>query len=294
MKRPILILVFVTMVWGSTFPLLKGMSQCPGLDGMTLSGLRFFIAALCLSPLLFRISAATWKAGIGLAILAFISYVSQAWGLSYISSNRSAFITSVNVLMVPVIGCFLGRFPSSKLIAAALLALLGLGLMSWEGGAEWRGDSLTFLCALGNALYIINLSKVAADHKPLHLAASQVFLMAALSLPMLLCTGKSLPDILTAASGSWPVLIYLGAVATAGMLALQSLAQGKVRAEDAALIFSLEPVFAAIAAYFWIGEILGPRALLGGSLVIAAVIWAERQSSAQPEKLKRDDPKNRS
>lgn len=283
MKHPILILVFVTMVWGTTFPLLKGLSQCPGLDGVKVSALRFFIAALCLLPLIFRISAATWKAGCSLALLAFISYVSQAWGLSYISSNRSAFITSVSVLMVPLIGCFLGRFPSPKLVAAALLALLGLGFMSWEGGADWRGDSLTFLCALGNAVYIIILSKIASRHKPLHLAATQIFLMAALSVPMLVIAGTSLPEILTAASGSWPSLIYLGAVATAGMLILMSLAQGKVRAEEAALIYSLEPVFAAIAAYFWIGETLGPRALFGGALVIAAVIWAERHSTPQPD-----------
>ncbi|MEN9361944.1 MAG: hypothetical protein RL095_3479 [Verrucomicrobiota bacterium] len=276
--NPIAILVFVTVVWGSTFPILKELSQAPGLDGMAISALRFFIAALCLAPLAARIPAATWKAGGVLAILAFISYVSQAWGLSYISSNRSAFITSVSVLLVPLIGCLLGRFPGPKLIAAAALALGGLGFMSWEGGGDLRGDSLTFLCALCNAFYIIALSKIAAGHKPMHLAASQVFLMAALALPALAGTGRSPAQLLEAASGSWPALIYLGAVATAAMLALQSLAQIRVRAEDAALIFALEPVFAAAIAYFWIGETLGPRALFGGFLVVAAVIWAERNS----------------
>ena len=114
MSPHVLLLLGVTAVWGTTFPLLK--SLLTSLSGVEISALRFVIAALCMAPFLMRVPRRTWLDGLLLGTLALVSYVAQAWGLEFISSNRSAFLTSLNVLMVPLIGAA----PASKTVSCTV------------------------------------------------------------------------------------------------------------------------------------------------------------------------------
>lgn len=282
MNIHVLALLFVTLVWGATFPVLKVATA--QLSGVEVSALRFIIAAVCMLPVVFRVPRSTWKDGAVLGALVLVSYVSQAFGLEFISSNRSAFLTSLNVLMVPLLGIAFGARPTWLIWVSAVMACTGIGLMSWEGGSDLWADVATVFGAFAYALYVIVLSQRASRHSPRQLAATQIVWMAVLgSLWMLFDAWGSdklhtLPSRLTL-----PILAglaYLGVVATAGMLFLQATAQRFVSADKAALIYAMEPVFAALFAWWWLGEALSLQAAIGGGIVVAAVLLSEYRASS--------------
>lgn len=280
MNPGILILLLVTLVWGTTFPLLK--SAAADLGGVEISAFRFIVAAVCMSPFLLRAPRRAWIDGAVLGVLALASYVSQAYGLQFISSNRSAFLTSLNVLMVPLLGLAFGGRLTWTTMAAAAMACAGIGLMSWEGGGNLAGDAATIVCALAYALYVIVLSQRSARHEAKHLAATQIVVMAVLATVwMLLQPPETLATLHSRAVPHVTTLLYLGAVATAGMLFLQAVGQRRVAAEKAALIFAMEPVFAALFGWMWLGELLGWRGAAGGAIVIGALVLAELRPASR-------------
>ncbi|MCX9155621.1 DMT family transporter [Niveibacterium sp. 24ML] len=276
MNINVLLLLLVTLVWGTTFPLMKAASAT--LSGVEISALRFLVAGLVMLPFAMKASRAAWRDGAVLGVVALVSYVTQAVGVEYISSNRSAFITSLNVLMVPFLGLALGGRLNAQILGAAALACLGIGLLSWEGGGNWIGDGITLLCALSYAIYVILLSRRAPAHHPRTLAATQIVLMAAFALVWMLASGLSgdrLATLPARLETTWLPILYLGLVASAGMLFLQAVAQRHVSAEKAAVIYAMEPVFAALFGWLWLAEMLGGRGMLGGALVVIAVVLSE-------------------
>lgn len=275
MNVNVLTLLLVTLVWGTTFPLLKMASAT--LSGIEISALRFLVAGVCVLPFAIKAPRKTWRDGAILGAVALVSYVSQAFGLEHISSNRSAFITSLNVLMVPFLGLLTGGRLTAQIVGAAAMACLGIGLMSWEGGGNWLGDGATLVCALAYAIYVIVLSQRASAHEPRLLTATQIIFMALFGGAWVLLgpTGHplaTLPQRMQPAL--WPI-VYLGLVATAAMLFLQAFAQRHVSAEKAAVIYAMEPVFAALFGWLLLHEQLTLRAGLGGMLVVVAVILSE-------------------
>ncbi|HET7922139.1 MAG TPA: DMT family transporter [Gammaproteobacteria bacterium] len=276
LKTGVPVLLFVTLVWGTTFPIIRAASS--QLSGVEISALRFLIAGLCMLPFAVKANRTAWRDGLLLGAVALVSYVTQAIGLEYISANRSAFITSLNVLMVPLLGVLLGGRLSLQIMLAAILACAGIGLMSWESGGNWLGDGATFLCALSYAIYVILLSRRIRLHATRTLAATQIVAMAVLGLVWLAVAevrGPALASLLPRAESAWVSLLYLGVVASAGMLFLQAAGQRQVSAEKAAVIYAMEPVFAALFGWLWLGETLGLRGFAGGALVVAAVILGE-------------------
>jgi len=264
-----LILLLVTVVWGMTFPVLKVATGL--LSGVEITTLRFCIAALCMLPFVRGISVAAWRDGFWLGALAIVSMAAQAYGLQFIASNRSAFLTSLNVLMVPVLGLLLGGRPSWVIFVAAALACLGIGMMSYDGEAHLWADVATLLAALAYAVYTMGMSARARLHKAVQLASAQVWCMAAMGLVwMLLDSGParvlSLPEVinLEVLLG----LLFLGALASAATFFLQALAQTHVSAEQAAIIYAMEPVFAALFAWIYLAEVMTPMAQAGALVVI--------------------------
>lgn len=279
----VLALLLVTLVWGATFPVLK--LATAHLSGVEVSALRFLIAALCMAPLALRAPRRTWMDGALLGALVLVSYVAQAFGLEFISSNRSAFLTSLNVLMVPLLGIAFGARPSLLVLGCAALACGGIGLMSWEGGADLVADAATVFSALAYALYVIFLSQWSLRHVPQQLAATQIIWMALLGTLWMVFDAQGTDKLQTlVARVDGPRLAglaYLGVVATAGMLFLQALAQRHVSANKAALIYAMEPVFAALFAWWWLTERLTLQAAVGGAMVVFAVVLSDWKSSGQ-------------
>lgn len=290
MNWSVALLLVVTMVWGTTFPLLKSVST--DLNSLEISTIRFLLAAACMLPFLLRAPRAAWKHGALLGVLALGSYVAQAYGLQHISSNRSAFLTSLNVLMVPFITLLFGGRLSGVALLAASLACMGISLMSWESGGDLAGDTATVLCAFFYAAYVVALSRCSNQHNAAHLAATQVAFMAVLGSAWLFAQSIGTEDLATLPARIAPhgiVLMYLGACATAGMLFLQAVGQRKVPADKAAVIYALEPVFAALFAWLWLNELLGWRGIAGGALVIAAILLAEIRPAFAKNSLKTND-----
>jgi drug/metabolite transporter (DMT)-like permease len=282
LNRHVFTLLFVTLVWGATFPVLK--LATAQLSGVEISALRFFIAALCMAPFAWRASRQAWKDGAVLGLIALVSYVAQAYGLEFISSNRSAFLTSLNVLMVPLLGMFWGVRPTWLVMVSAMVACTGIGLMSWEGGSHLLADVATVIAALAYALYVIVLSQRTARHAARTLAATQVLWMALWGGLWMLFDAwgtDKLASLATRVDGTiFAGLLYLGVVATAGMLFLQAAAQRFVSADKAAVIYAMEPVFAALFAWAWLSEVLSVQAAIGGAMVVCAVILSEYRPAA--------------
>jgi len=275
-----LILLLVTVVWGMTFPLLKVATG--QLSGVEITALRFCIAALCMLPFVRGISFAAWRDGFWLGALALFSMAAQAYGLQFIASNRSAFLTSLNVLMVPLLGLLLGGRPGWLIFVAAAMACLGIGMMSYDGEADLWADAATLFAALAYAVYTMGMSAQARLHKAVQLASAQVWCMAVMGLVwMLLDSGParvlSLPEVI-----SLEVLLgllFLGALASAATFFLQALAQTHVSAEQAAIIYALEPVFAALFGWIYLAELMTPMAQAGALVVLLAVMLSQRPST---------------
>ncbi len=288
--RSLLLLLLTTLIWGTTFPLLKDMVTT--LPPALLIGSRFLIAALAFLPCwalpnLPPITLALLRDGSLLGLVAFVSYLTQVLGLETVSANRAAFITGLNVVIVPLLGWLLGRGISLKTFAAALLAFGGIAVMSGQAGAMGWGDLWVLGCAASYAVYILLTEAVTAQHSPVQLTAVQLVTIAFLGVAWTVWT---LPlDNLTALitqqlQPHWGALLYLGLIATAFTTWTQVTAQRHLSATEAAILYSLEPVFAAIFSFWWLSERLSLREGMGATLVLAAMIWSQLGSSAESGK----------
>jgi drug/metabolite transporter (DMT)-like permease len=263
----VLLLVLVTVIWGSTFAVIKETIQTVPVP--ILLAVRFSFAALFL--LWVKPERKTLIPGLILGLLSFAGYATQTIGMLTTSASKAAFITGLSVILTPIVGAiWLRQRIPGRVWLAALLAIIGLGLMTLnptEGVVI--GDLWVLGTALAYALYIVYLGEIAVHHKPIVLTSLQIIVVAALSWGWAVPHLSVLKELSLSALSA---LLYLALFATALVLWLQALAQRVVPAYAAALIFALEPVFAAIFAYFMLGETLSLQGWLGGGLVVVAMI----------------------
>ncbi len=285
----VLALLGVTLVWGTTFPAMKLLAN--DVPALHILALRFGLASVVLLPLFVRLRGAEWRWGLVLGLLNFIAFWLQTEGLALISSNRNAFITGLNVLIVPLLAWVVLRRPMGWAIAlACALALGGLQLMFFEDSAWSWGDTLTLSSAVFFALFILTLELCALRNRQQPLRATR--LAAVVSLTMCVCSvlvalGMEAQPLLGVARslpwGSWLSLGYLAVVASVGVVVLQAWGQQRVDATRSAIIYGLEPVFAAITAWWWIGERMHAHAMLGAALLVSALMvsqWGSAPASA--------------
>lgn len=280
-----LTLVLITLIWGSTFVVVKETveSVAPPL----LLALRFSVAALLLAWV--RPSRGALVPGLILGVLSFAGFATQTLGLVSTTASKAAFITGLSVILTPLFSALWFRYRGfrhsvpARAYLAALVALSGLGLMSFTGPlGVTTGDLWVLGTAVFYAFYIIYLGEVAPRYGALELSAAQFWPMAALAWLWAL---PQLGDISSLSMGSVGSIVYLGAVATALVSWLQVRAQRVVSAHTAALIFVLEPVFAAVFAYALLGEALGLWGWVGAALVGAAMLLSELNFSRPDEPL---------
>jgi drug/metabolite transporter (DMT)-like permease len=272
--KGILLLILTTVIWGTSFPLLKQVLQ--DLTPPVILAMRFTIAAIAFAPYLHRLNFKLLRDGGFLGLIYFIECVLSLLGLETISAHRSAFIISLNVILVPILGGFLGQQLSLRILAAAGVASMGISVLSWEGGSWGWGDLLTFGCAIGIAVYILILEDIAPRHPTLSLVAVQLGTMAILSIGWaLLPLHGQVGETLNAIKPHFNTLLYLGLGVSALSLWTQALAQRWVAASEAALLYSLEPVFASAFAFVWLGEVLGIRGILGAGLILFATVFSQ-------------------
>ncbi len=284
-RNGVLLLVVVTAIWGTTFPLVKTLGE-RSLEPAAIIAVRFGFAALVLSPWLRRLTWPKVRDGAMLGSVAFASYATQTIGLEKVTSGRAAFITGLNVIMVPLALPFLGRRLHRLVLVAAVLAVIGIALLSWDDGALRfsSGDVWILACAVAYAAYVLLLERFAPRHEVVALSAVQVLTVGLLGAGWLLAHGptESLHTLRHAAGGTWVTLAYLGVVAVALSTLLQTRAQQLVPAPIAAIVYALEPVFGALAAFAWRGERIAPIGFVGGALVIVAMALSQRALLVEP------------
>jgi drug/metabolite transporter (DMT)-like permease len=295
--RGVAALLLVTLVWGTTFPAMKDMTGYLSASWIVLC--RFALASALLLPFLWGVRWRDLRRGMLAGGVLFLCYVFQIEGLALTSSNRNAFITGLNVLVPPLIGVALGARLERRILVALLLSLAGLFALCWEGSFSWgRGDTLALLCALFFGIYVkLMESTTRKVEKLMALTASQILTVAVCAALWLLATevplglaerAQDLPDYIAYVSKGLQMysvnLIYLGVIATAAIISLQTWGQSHSSANEAAVIYAFEPGCAAIFAYFWLGETLAWNGLLGAGLLISGMIvsqWStERPATA--------------
>ena len=274
-----LALLLLTLAWGTTFLLVK--NALAGTSTGVFLLLRFAVAAGALAAVVVwrgeRPTRALLRHGVLLGLTMFAGFGLQTLGLRATTPARSGFLTGLSVLIVPFLARFLfGRHVRASAWAGVALAVAGLLLLTRPFGsdlsAEIRaGDLLTAGCAVAFALQIIYASEWTRHHPVALLTLVQVGTTVAL-VPLLLPLE---PIQLAATPALWATVLYTGLAMTAGAYFVQNWAQRHTTAVRAALIFSLEPVAAALFSHLVGGEPLVPLDWWGGGLIVAGVVMGE-------------------
>lgn len=278
--------MIVTVVWGTTFPAMKDLSS--HFSPVWIVFIRFAMGGLLLSPFLLRARLVDWWAGVLLGAVLFVCFMFQLEGLAQTTANRNAFVTGLNVLIVPLLGLLAGKPPERRIVVAILLAIAGLFALCWDGGAWGRGDTLALCGALFFGVYVKLMEMLTRKASTLmRLTAVQIGAVA-------LCAGLwlllwelprkplDLGSIEVGIRTHLANLLYLGVFATAGIISLQTWGQRHSSANEAAVIYAFEPACAAIAAYFWLSETMAWRGVVGAILMICGMIvsqWSPRDKA---------------
>jgi drug/metabolite transporter (DMT)-like permease len=268
----------VTASWGSTFILLRGVvSRMPAADFLAVRFLVAAVAVWLLAPAsVGRLSAVERRRGVVLGLAYGAAQLLQTIGLGSTAASVSGFLTGLYVVLTPLLAAvLLGARLGRRVWAAVAVATLGMAVLSLQGLALGGGAALTLAGALFYALHVVGLGVWSRDGATMGLTVVQLATVA------VVCTVGALPGGLTlpTTGGDWVVLVYMAVVAGALALVMQTWAQAQISSTRAAVFMTMEPVWAAAFAVVLGGETLGARALLGGALVLAAMVGVERASS---------------
>jgi drug/metabolite transporter (DMT)-like permease len=284
-------MVVVTLFWGATFVIIK--ESLEDTSPMLFIATRFTIASILITPFLFKYKNHFNKnsviAGLVLGVILFISFATQTVGLKSTSATKSSFFTSTAVVMVPFLQLFISkRKPTAGSISGVLLVTAGITFFSSSGqslnefigeiGGDFNiGDVLTLACAFFFALYIVYLDGISKKYNFWVLTIMQIYVTAVLAL--LCAIIFSAGNIETAKFDLTLNLIigilYTAIFATFMSTILQTKYQKLIAPTKAGLIFTLEPVFAAIFAFFAISEKISNLGFIGAVLIFAGLITSE-------------------
>lgn len=276
-----LLLVVITLIWGSTFVVVK--SALVDAAPFTFIGVRFTFAGLMLLLVLSRgrLDRNAILPGVLLGLFLFGGYAGQTSGLRLTTPSKAAFITGFSVILVPPIMVFFGYRMRWANIAGALLGLAGLYLLVRPPALQEvnRGDVLVLLGAGSFALHIVVVGRYATRFSFRHLVTVQILAVGLLAV----ATTPFDPDRMFNWTPRLAAAIVVTAIfATCVAFSVQNWAQQYTPPAHTALIFALEPVFAAITSRIVLGERLGGEALAGCLLILAGMVVSEIWGGAAP------------
>lgn len=273
------LLVLLTAVWGSTFFLIRDLVvTVPPTDFLAV---RFTIAAVLMLVIFWRpvrrLGRREWVVGLGLGATYGFAQILQTIGLAHTDASVSGFITGTYVVLTPMLSAVLlrERVPRTTWYAV-LLATVGLAVLSLQGLTVGVGEALTLACAAVYALHIIGLGRWSTTSHATGMSAVQMVAIA------LVCSASAVPGGITwpVGAGPWASVLYLATAAGVLALWVQTWAQARMTATRAAIVMTLEPVFAAGFAVVAGQESLSWRMVVGGVLVLAAMYLVELRSTA--------------
>ena len=282
-RRADALLIAATAIWGVTFVIVKG--ALAAASPLAFLSLRFAIAAAVLAPftdLRTRWSRAELRAGALLTLLLASGFAAQAVGLQYTTPARSAFIVALSSVLAPVVG-FVALHQRVRWLVWAALVIAGGGiylLTAPDGGGLNHGDLLTLITAVVFGGQIVAVAELARRHDARRLVWLQ---LAGTAVAAGVAAFALEPVRLEWSPALVGTLLFTGAVATALALVWQMDAQRHMSAARAALIFCLEPVFATVASWMWLGERLSATQWIGAGLIVGGMIVAELPQAATRE-----------
>lgn len=279
-----LVLLFSTLLWALTYAFTRIIVQ--EIHPNILIFWRGLLASLIILFFVFasikrtkHLSKVIWG-GFLMGGLFYVGYITQAIGLQTIESGRSAFITSLYIIFVPLMSPFFNStWPTKHNIIACLFAIVGLVLLTnpFSQHGFYSGDLWTIIAALAFAIQIHLLQIYTQRYQSydffVFLQTLMIGLLAAITIPfsMNVKSIKWFPHSLSAIIG----VLYLIIFTTIITMWLQARYQKDTSAEKASLIYALEPVFALIYGYFILHEVNSTVALIGAFLMILAALWTE-------------------
>ena len=274
-----LLLLLASIIWGAAFVAQQiGMER--GLGPMTFNALRFALGCLSLVPVLLwrrrgrKIASKPTKLPIAVSVWAglflFAAASLQQIGLQYTSSANAGFITGFYILFVPVLGLFFGHRARVSLWGGIAVSLVGLYLLSVTGDFVMsKGDVLIMVGAVLWACQILAIDRVAGDGDPIVISVLQFSVCAILSLLAAVLFENWSLEAVKAGAGA---VAFAGIMSVGVAFTLQVVGQKHCPPAPAAIIMSLEAVFAAIAGYLVLHQTLTGRALIGCILILLGVL----------------------
>ncbi|MCU0226877.1 MAG: DMT family transporter [Bryobacterales bacterium] len=271
-------LVGICLVWGATFTVIK--TALDDVSAVLFLALRFGVATFALwlglrsrSPI--RVDRPVMGAGFLLGLALFGGYLFQTVGLRFTTPSRSAFLTGLFIVLVPLMAAMVQRrLPSPSEAGGVLLAFAGMALLSGPvtGSPTAQGDLLTIVCAVCYAVHILALGHFARRHDTRTLALLQVGFTFLFSLAAFWWVE---PVRFQPGWGVWMAVAFTGVLATAIAFLVQTWAQRVTSPTRTALIFALEPVFAWVTAFLVLGEHLVGWSAVGALLILTGVVVVE-------------------
>jgi len=271
-----------TVIWGSAF-----IAQSVGMDKIgpfTFQAVRCFLAVVFLFPASALFSKgkpfwkswadpALWRSGVICGLALFAASSLQQIGLVYTDAGKAGFLTAMYIVFVPFLGLFLGQRPGRNALLSLIPAIVGLYLLSCTSVSGInKGDVLLLLCAVAFSVQILLIDRHCAGLDGLKLNCIQALVAAVLSVPWALLTETV--DASRIAS-CWLPLGYAGVLSMGVAYTLQIVGQKRVAPSAAALLMSLESVFAALFGWLLLHETMTRAELLGCVLVFAAVVISQ-------------------
>jgi drug/metabolite transporter (DMT)-like permease len=274
-----ILLLLLTAIWGWTFPMVKDAVAEYGV--LSFLAVRFVISALVLAPLGARsLTWSTVRLGGAIGLVLSAAYLLQTFGVHYTTATNCGLITGLFVIFAIVLNRVVFHVYVGRLVKSAVaVSLAGLLLLTGTGPTppNW-GDGLTLAAAACYGLQIVLLDRYAKRHVATALALVQVITAAAVFVLVWAAMGLSgcaAPRLAWPSSQVWLALLITSVLATAFGFYVQTLVQQHLPAVRTAMIFTLEPVFAAVFGYLLAGDRLTGLQMVGAALMVAAAMASE-------------------
>ena len=279
--RSSLLLLLGAVIWGSAF-----VAQSVGMDYIgpfTFNAVRSLIGTVSLLPLILILgrrkkNRTTTRAEKKYYIKACLlcgtvlcaATMCQQIGLKYTTVGKAGFITAMYIVLVPVLGIFLGRRPALRIWFCVLLACIGLYFLCIRDGFSiQKGDLYMLGAAILFAFQILMIAHFAPKVDSIKLSAGQFFVSGIISLViMFIVETPRMPNILAA----WLPLLYAGVLSSGVAYTLQIIGERDADPAIASLAMSMESVFSVLAGWVILGQVLSPREWIGCGLMFTAIV----------------------
>lgn len=269
-----LVLLAMTASWGSTFFLIRDLlDRVPTTDFLAVRFLVATVAMLLVAPrAVARLDPASRRHAVVLGGVYGVAQILQTAGLAHTPASVSGFVTGMYVVLTPLLAALLLRTRIGGLTwAAVALAAAGLAVLTLQGLSVGYGEAITLVAAGLYALHIVGLGAWSDPRQALGMSIVQIGVIT------VVCWVVTVPDgvVLPSTGADWASVVYMALVAGAAAMLGQTWAQAHLPPTRSAIIMSMEPVFAATFAVWLGGEDPTARMLLGGLMVLTAMLLVE-------------------